>query len=340
MTLPHAFGPVPLGGVLRAEVDDFEVDEELGFEPEGVGEHAFLLVEKRDANTEWVARQLAGFAGVIPSAVGFAGLKDRRAVARQTISVQLPGRADPDWAALAIPGVRVLSAVRHNRKLRRGAHRGNRFRIRLRRVRGARDEAGHRLATIAARGVPNYFGEQRFGRNEGNLVSARALFAGARMPRASRSLSLSAARSYLFNLVLAERVRAGTWDRAMDGDVWMLAGSHSVFGPEQWSERLTGRLAAFDIHPTGPMWGRGDLRSGDRVREMEQAVAGANGELSAGLAAAGLEQERRSLRLRVRDLTHEWEAPDSLVLAFRLESGAFATTMLRELCDCAAALDG
>ncbi|MGA8277567.1 MAG: tRNA pseudouridine(13) synthase TruD [Rhodanobacteraceae bacterium] len=332
--LPYAHGGPPLRGVLRATVEDFEVDEELGFEPSGSGEHVFVRIEKRETNSEWLARWLAAFAGVAPVAVGIAGLKDRHALTRQTFSVHLPGRAEPDWSALDIDGVRVLSSARHNRKLKRGAHRGNRFRLRLREVTGDRVEAACRLDVIAACGVPNYFGEQRFGHGGGNLVNARAMFSGARLPRAQRSMALSAARAQVFNRVLAERVASSTWDQASDGDVWMLAGSHSLFGPEGRDERLGARLADFDIHPTGPMWGRGALRSCGSVRAIEQAVADAEADLSTGLARAGLEQERRSLRLAVRDLVHDWVSPGTLGLEFFLESGAFATTMLRELCDC------
>ncbi|MGA9422846.1 MAG: tRNA pseudouridine(13) synthase TruD [Rhodanobacteraceae bacterium] len=332
--LPYAHGGPPLRAVLRATVEDFEVDEELGFEPSGSGEHVFVRIEKRETNSEWLARRLAAFAGVAPVAVGIAGLKDRRALTRQTFSVHLAGRTEPDWRALDIPGVRVLSTARHHRKLKRGAHRGNRFRLRLREVAGDRCEADRRLGVIATCGVPNYFGEQRFGHGAGNLANARALFSGARLPRAQRSMALSAARAQLFNRVLAERVASSTWDQASDGDVWMLAGSRSLFGPEGCDERLGARLAHFDIHPTGPMWGRGALRSGGSVRAIEQAVADAEADLSTGLARAGLDQERRSLRLAVTDLCHDWSSSGTLGLEFFLESGTFATTMLRELCDC------
>jgi tRNA pseudouridine13 synthase len=330
---PYAHGGPLIEGVLRASADDFRVEEILGFEPSGSGEHAFLLIEKENANTEWVGRQLALAAGVAPMVVGFAGLKDRHAVTRQTFTVQLPGRADPDWAALAIPGVRVLSATRHDRKLKRGAHRGNRFRIRLRDVRGDLSAVDARLATIHTRGVPNYFGEQRFGRDGQNVALAQALFAGKRMPRPQRSIALSAARSELFNDVLATRVVAGNWDCALEGEVWMLGGSHAIFGPEPWNDGLAERLAALDIHPTGPMWGRGELRSLGEVRALELATVQAQPTLARGLEQAGLEQERRAARLAVGDLTHAWEADDVLVLEFNLGAGSFATTVLRELCN-------
>lgn len=330
---PHAHGGPVARGRLRAEPADFRVEEVLGFEPDGSGEHAFLWIEKTGANTDWVARRLAQAAGVAPVAVGYAGLKDRHAVTRQAFTVQLAGRAGPDWSALAIEGVEVLAVARHSRKLRRGAHRANRFVIRLRDVEGDPDAIEHRLALIRQRGVPNYFGEQRFGRGGANLELARSLFAGKRLPREQRGIALSAARSALFNAALARRVADTSWDRPLEGEVWMLDGTHAVFGPEPWSDALASRLAAQDIHPTGPMWGRGELRSAGGVATLEREVAQVQPALAAGLEQAGLSQERRALRLRVRDLRHAWLAPGLLELAFSLDSGAFATGMLRELLD-------
>ncbi|WP_300614628.1 tRNA pseudouridine(13) synthase TruD [Dokdonella sp.] len=339
MDLPYAHGAPPLTGRLRAEAADFFVEEELGFEPAGKGEHAFLLVEKTGANTEWVARELSTAAGVAPLAVGFAGLKDRHAVTRQAFTVQLPGRDDPDWGALAIDGVRVLSATRHDRKLKRGAHRGNRFRIRLREVGGDRAAAEERLTQIAARGVPNYFGEQRFGHEHGNLALAQALFAGRRLSRAQRGFALSAARSELFNAVLAARVVDGSWERGLDGEVWALAGSNAIFGPEPWSDELARRLAAFDIDPTGPLWGAGELRSEGAARALELAAVEPLVGFARGLEREDLRQQRRALRLLPSGFRATWESADRLVLDFRLPGGAFATTVLRELCDWHAVAD-
>jgi len=337
-TLPYAHGGPPIVGVIRTEPGDFRVDEELGFTPAGSGEHAFLWIEKIGANTEWVARRLADAAGVSPVAIGFSGLKDRHAITRQNFSVHLPGRPDPDWSALVIPGVRVLAATRHDRKLKRGVHRGNRFRIRVRNVGGAHGEVERRIALMRERGVPNYFGEQRFGHDDGNIARARELFAGRRMPRQQSAFAISAARSLLFNSVLAARVADSSWDCGLDGEVWMLAGTHSIFGPEPWTVDLARRLAAFDIDPTGPLVGAGELRSTGRVREIEEQALAPHEDLAKGLAGAGLSQQRRALRLRVHDLLHEWEADGALVLEFRLPAGAFATVVLRELCgDVAAA---
>lgn len=331
-TLPYAHGGPSLRGTLRATPEDFEVDEDLGFDLSGSGEHAFVRVEKREANTEWVADRFAALLGIDPTAVGFSGLKDRHAVTRQTFSIHLPGRADPDWSSLDIEGVRVLEVVRHARKLKRGAHRGNRFVIRLRDVEGDADGARRVIDTIASHGVPNYFGEQRFGRDGDNLERARALFAGRRMGRSQRGFALSAARSWLFNAVLARRVADGTWGTALDGEVWMLAGTHSIFGPQPLDDTLLARLADHDIDPTGPMWGRGELRTADMVRELELAAASLEPSFAEGLAAADLRQERRSLRLFPVDFDVRHEEPSTWRLAFWLPSGAFATTVVRELC--------
>jgi len=331
LDLPQAHGGPPIAATMRRGPGDFRVDEILGFEPSGSGEHAFLDVEKTGANTEWVARQLARELGLAPVAIGFSGLKDRHAITRQAFTVHLGTKPEPDWSALAIPGVRVLGATRHARKLKRGAHRGNRFVIVLRDARGDRDRVDDVLAAIRTQGVPNYFGEQRFGREDGNLALARQLFSGARLPREKHGIALSAARSELFNAVLAHRVAEGSWNRALDGEVFMLAGTHSVFGPEAINDELARRLAAFDIHPTGPLWGRGELRSADAVRAVEASAVDAQRDLAQGLEKAGLEQQRRSLRLVARDLEATWDG-DDLALSFALESGAFATVIVREIC--------
>ncbi len=329
---PGAFGPPALTAVIRSAPADFIVEEVLGFEPSGQGEHLFLVIEKRGANTVWVAQQLARWAGVAEHAVGYAGLKDRHALTRQAFTVHLPGREPPALETLVVEGVRVRSRPRHQRKWPRGALRGNRFALTLREVAGERDAIEARLARIAARGVPNAFGEQRFGRDGGNLAAARAMFAGRRVSREKRSILLSAARSVLFNRILDERVRCDAWDRALPGDVFMLDGSHSVFGPEPVDDALVARIAAFDVHPTAALWGAGEPRSADAARVIEEAIAAADAELAEGLARAGLKQERRALRLPVRELEWRFEA-DALVLSFFLPAGSYATAVLDALGD-------
>lgn len=329
--LPTAFGTPPLTARLRATPEDFQVEEILGYDAEGQGEHAMLWVEKRGANTDWVARELARFAEVSPMNVGYAGLKDRHAVTRQTFSVQLPGKPDPDWSSFPHAEVKVLAATRHNRKLKRGALRGNRFVLVLRDVVGAREDAERVLQQIAARGVPNYFGEQRFGREGGNLAQARAMFAGRRVERDKRSFLLSAARSQIFNSALAARVEQGSWDTALEGEVWSLAGSRSWFGPEAFDETLASRLAQGDIHPSGPLWGQGEPPTLAAAGELERGVAAAHVDLAEGLSKARMDQERRALRLLPRDLRWRWLDDTALELSFELPAGAYATVVVREL---------
>ncbi len=180
--------------------------------------------------------------------------------------------------------------------------------------------------------MPNYFGEQRFGRGGGNVDKALAMFAGKRVERAERSILLSAARSEIFNAVLAARVADGSWQRALDGDVFQLDGRSAIFGPEPLSDELRERVARSDIHPTGPMFGRGELRSTEVVRALESAVFEQFPELCAGLIDAGMDQERRSLRLIAKDFACEWEE-SNLIARFTLPAGAYATTVLRELVD-------
>ncbi|HTH68046.1 MAG TPA: tRNA pseudouridine(13) synthase TruD [Rhodanobacter sp.] len=329
--LPYACGTPPLAARLRASPEDFQVEEILGYDADGVGEHVLLWVEKRGANTDWVARELAKFAGVPQVAVGYAGMKDRHAVTRQTFSVQLAGKPDPDWSTFPHAEVKVLAATRHSRKLKRGALRGNRFVLVLREVEGDRAAAEQVLQQIAVRGVPNYYGEQRFGREGGNVEQARAMFGGRRVERDKRSFLLSAARSHIFNNVLAARVERDAWDKPLDGEIWSLAGSRSWFGPEPFTDVLAERLVRADIHPSGPLWGQGEPPTQAEAGALEREIGAANSDLAAGLAAARMDQERRPLRLLPKDLKWRWLDDASLELSFELPAGAYATVVVREL---------
>lgn len=332
--LPRAHGE-PLGRLqLKSVPEDFVVEEVLAFTPEGEGEHVYLEIEKRSANTAWVAGELAKRAGVAPMAVSFAGLKDRHAVTRQWFSVQVPGR-ELDPAVLAdLPGVTVRTQTRHRGKLRRGAIRANRFALRLRPVDGSAlpdaETLAARLAQIRLHGVPNAFGEQRFGRSGDNVERARKVFAGLRVRRDEYGILVSAARSEVFNQVLAERLRRDCWSRPLEGEVWGLSGSHSIFGPVELDEVLLERHARHDLHLTGPLWGAGELRSAGEVRAIEQGVAEAHADLCRGLEGAGMSQERRSLRLVPEGLEGGLDA-EGLWLRFALPAGSYATVLLREL---------
>jgi tRNA pseudouridine13 synthase len=322
---PRAHGQPLFAALLRHRKEDFDVTEELGFELSGDGEHDFLFVEKTGVNTEWLARQLASFAAVPAKDVGYSGLKDRHAVARQWFSI--PRWKQPDWATLQVDGVRLLEIGRNARKLRRGAHKNNHFKIVLRNVpedSNALAAVDERLQSIRKEGVPNYFGEQRFGRGGGNVALANQWASGRRLPRHKRSIAISSARSYLFNELLAARVSDATWNTLVAGDVANLDGSGSVFDVAVPDDELCGRCRELDIHPTALLWGDG--------LALESAPPGHEDWLLA-LAKARVQPARRSLRLKVLDL--QWQVDrDSLTLSFGLTRGAFATSVVRELASC------
>jgi tRNA pseudouridine13 synthase len=331
LQLPCAYGG-PIGrGLLRATAEDFIVREWLGFEADGDGDQWLLTVRKRDANTHWVAKQLAKLADIHPRDVGFAGLKDRNAVAEQAFTVPLRSAMSVNWHGVQGEGFEIIAAQRHRRKLKRGALKGNHFEIVVREFSGAPEALNARIATIASRGVPNYFGPQRFGHDLGNLKRAVAMFAGVQVhDRFERGFALSAARAHLFNTVLARRLADGTWDRLIEGDVANLDGSNSIFTIDAIDALLVDRCTALDIHPTGPLWGRGELRTAALAAMLERETATALRVLCEGLERAGLDQERRSLRVAVHGLEHSLTG-DVLTLRFRLGRGAFATTVLHEL---------
>lgn len=307
------------------------MEEQLGFEPTGDGEHLLLLIRKTGINTADVSRWLAEALSVRRRDVGHAGLKDRHAVADQWFGVHVPGR-DP---RLPDPpqGIRVLRRLRHRRKLRPGALRGNRFIIRLRELCGAPEALPPRLLTLARFGVPNWFGLQRFGRGGSNLLGAERLFAGQTVPdRQIRGLYLSAARSLLFNQVLAARVRDGSWQGVLPGDVMTFSGSRSLFLADA-STPHDARLRQLDLHATGPLHGLDGIRPSGPAAELERAVLERFPALCAGLEAFRMRADRRALRLPVRGLGWWWPAPDSLVLQFSLPPGSFATAVIRELAE-------
>jgi tRNA pseudouridine13 synthase len=326
---PRAHALPRIAATLRAQPEDFVVEEDLGFAPAGHGQHLLVKVRKRNANTQWVARELARAAGCRPTEVGYAGLKDRRAVALQWFSLPRAA-AERTVATLAGEEFAVLEAHAHTRKLPRGALAGNRFAIRLRLPAGTAASAAAALAPvlqlIGARGVPNYFGPQRFGRGGANL-------AGGPLPPPrdpARGFRLSAARSLIFNALLAERVGGGTWQELVAGDLACLEGRGSYFAVDCVDEVLAARCARLEIHPTGPLWGHGAPQSGAAVQAIELAVAARYGSERSLCESAGMRQERRSLRLAVQEL-RSLVADDALLLEFRLTRGAFATAVLREL---------
>lgn len=327
---PRAHGGPAGRARLKAAAEDFVVEERLGFAADGGVAHVLLKVEKRGRDTLQVARELARLVDAPPRDVGFAGLKDRLAVATQYFTVPAP-RPPRELAGLEGPGFRVLEAAAHSRKLRRGALAGNAFVLVLRELDADPELLAERLARVALAGVPNYFGPQRFGQGGSNLESIARCAAGEGLPRARepRAFVLSAARSLLFNAVLARRVVEGSWDRLLPGELVNLAGRNSWFAAGAIDAELESRLARRDVHPTGPLAGRGPSPS-DAAGVLEAEVLAGFGTLPAALEREGLEAARRPLRLWPEDFRAVAEH-GTLRLEFRLPPGAYATAVVREL---------
>lgn len=330
-SLPRAWGEPVSKGEIRRQAEDFRVDELLGFEPSGEGAHVLLHVEKTGRNTVDVAGDLAAHARCHPRDLGYSGLKDKHAVCRQWFSV--PSSPAVDWAAFEGPGIRVLRAQRHHRKLRRGTHRANRFSIRI--VLNGFDEADlhARMEQVRSGGVPSYFGEQRFGRRYADNV--RRLVSGCRLPRLQRGMTLSAIRADLFNRVLGHRVRCGTWNIALPGEYLNLDGTRSGFKAEGGDPDIAPRVAALDLHPTGPLFGDGPGPAEGEVKRLETELLRDFRDWCDVLVRHGMKMERRATRCAVGDLEWRLDAGTGILqLEFSLRRGHFATSVLREILDC------
>jgi tRNA pseudouridine13 synthase len=262
--------------------------------------------------------------------VSHCGLKDRHAVTRQWFSLHMPGQPSPEPAALESEGLRVLRITRNTRKLRRGIHFGNRFTIRLREP---DFDAAARWEQIVSVGVPNVFGSQRFGNEGRNMEKALAMFRGEFTPgdRLLRGLLLSAVRSHLFNAVVAERMARGLWDKALPGEVFGFPDNGTLLLIENQRGDEMQRFADGKVEITAPLWGCGEVHSAGEVRELELEVMARFPELTAGLEAAGLRQERRVMRLRPINPEFVILEGGDLQMRFDLPRGTYATAVLREL---------
>ena len=320
------------GGAFKLVPEDFEVEELPAYLPSGEGEHLYLWLEKKGRDTREVVRALSAALGVDEGDVGVAGMKDRQALTRQWLSV--PARAEPRLGDFALEGVRVLGSRRHGNKLRTGHLRGNRFWLRLRDVRDA-GAARETLARLSARGLPNYFGEQRFGREGDNADLGRLLVLGQRLPRRpdkfQRKLYLSAFQSRLFNRGLVERLRAGTFDTALAGDVLRREDSGGLFVCE--APEVDGpRVASFEVSPAGPLFGPKMTPAAQAVAEAEARWLADEGVSLEDFRRGGDETQggRRPYRVRLGGVSLEAEGTD-LRLAFELPRGSYATEVLHEL---------
>ncbi len=329
--LAYAHGKPAVNGTFKASAEDFKVDEVLGFELSGEGEHQFLRIEKQGLNTEELIKRLARSLGKPAKCISYAGLKDRQAITTQWLSVHVPGEVIPDVDVLQGDGWRVIESDRHLKKLKTGALAGNKFTLVLRDITD-RDALESRLETVRSSGVPNYFGPQRFGHNNQNLERAEAvLLKGLRIKdRFLRGIYYSAARSFLFNRILSARVAQHTWDKAVSGDVMQLAGKNSIFPVGIPDETIHARVAAHDLSPASVLWGRGDERASlDALAVQQEALHGFE-PWCKSLEEQGLERAYRAHILCVNDMAWAWDN-ENLLLSFELTAGAYATSVLREL---------
>ena len=327
-------GDPEVAGVIRQQLEDFRVQEIPLVDPCGDGVHLWLELEKRGANTNWVAEQLSAASGAALRDVGFAGMKDRHGVTSQWFSVALQEARNPDWKTWNIPDVVIIQAHNHSRKLQRGALKGNRFRIVVRQLEGNIAGLEKRLVAVKSQGVPNYFRLQRFGFNGANVErGVRWLEHGGKLSRNKRSIYISSVRSFLFNQVLARRVTDHSWNQILDGEIAMLNGSHSLFVCAMPDPVLAQRCDEFDIHPTGPLPGSGGMRPERQAAELELDSLADESAVVESLQKAGASAGRRALRLLADKL--EWELKeDKLVLMFELPAGGYATSLLKELVSC------
>lgn len=305
------------------------VREELPFQPEGSGEHVYLRIRKRSHNTAAVQQQLARLAAIERHRVGYAGLKDRQAVTSQWFSVHLPAGPEPDWSLLEQDDIVIEEVNRHPRKLRPGVHSGNHFSIVLRDIESGPGVLDARLQEIRGEGFANHFGEQRFGRGGSNLIGAGDLgvFRKGRLSQ-RQAMALSAARGFLFNCVLAERERQGTWNKLVVGDLVNLDGSNSFFGPVDNLDSLQERLADLEIHPTGPLVGQNPTAVAGQAQVLEQSVIDAHPEPLAVAHRLQARAARRPLRARARKLDWRWIDSGTVQLEVSLGRGVYATSLL------------
>ena len=331
-TYSYAHGKPTSTGTFKVSPEDFKVDEVLAFELSGSGEHLFLRIEKRGLNTEDLVKLLARTINKPVKSISYAGLKDRQALTTQWLSVHCPGEEIVDAHLLHGNGWRVLENCRHLKKLKPGGLSGNQFTLILRDITEPQDVEA-RLHLIQTSGVPNYFGAQRFGHNGQNIIKAQdMLLKGVRVKdRFLRGIYYSAARSYLFNLILSERVSTLTWNKALSGDVMQLAGTHSIFSIDTPDETIQVRIDNHDISPSAPLWGLGCERMNqDALASQQKALDGVS-EWCDALEQHGLEQMYRAHILQVPYLTWSWHDATHLTLSFKLVAGAYATSVLREL---------
>jgi tRNA pseudouridine13 synthase len=324
---PYQYGVPKASATIKGAPEHFKVDELLSFELTGEGEHVLLRIEKTGENTSFVANELARFCGVKTKDVSWAGLKDRHAVTQQWFSIHLP-KHELDFAGFEklYPSVKILKQTRHNKKLRPGDNSGNQFSIVLSNVSNV-DDVEERLKKVIENGVPNYFGEQRFGRDRNNVTEA------ARWGRDNvrtrnqnkRSLYLSAARSWIFNQIVAERIKQNCFNSPVLGDLVQIGDELRLI-----NEQNIGNVSSVQGVITAALAGDNALPTAQDALQLEQAQLDKEPDLMALIRGNRMRHDRRAVMLKPEKLEWQWQDND-LTLNFELESGCFATTIVREL---------
>lgn len=315
-------------GVIKKAPSDFQVNELIKFKPEGEGDHLYLYVQKTGANTEWVQRQLAKVTGVSPKDIGYAGLKDRHGITRQWFSIYSP-HSELDLSGLP-QEILIVSQTRGKKKLKTVAVLGNEFKLRIHFSRINREELESRLGVIQKDGFPNFFGQQRFGHKGKNVENLVALSKGKRCKPQQRGMYISAGRSYLFNIMLNERVRDNTWNHWIAGDVAVLNNTRSIFPVETVTDELKRRLDEFDVHPALPLYGLGEWPSDQAQRALEQHVYAQHPDIVKALEKLKVEIMPRASRALPEAMS--WQIEASYVdICFTLGAGSYATTLLEQI---------
>lgn len=326
----YLYGEPQSGGLFKLSCEDFYVEENLGFELTGEGEHVCLWIQKVGENTQFLARALAKFAAIPAKNVSYAGLKDRQGDTKQWFSLHIPGKITPDFSKFESPGVKILKVVRHNKKIKTGALAGNYFAIVLREI--SDKNAVEKALLQVQGGVPNYYGAQRFGFDGYNVNAALSMFRGRKIKdRFKRGIYLSAARSYLFNQVVSARIKDNLYAKPMLGDCVQFVANRSFFPLTELDELTENRLQRREICLTAPLWGAGELTSLDDAKAYESELLSPYQEIQEGLAKNGLKQERRPLLLVPEKFSSIWLDGNTVKVAFYLPSGCYATSILREL---------
>jgi len=321
------------GGAIKAEPPDFVVEEIPLYEPEGGGEHVYLLLRREGWTTRAVQQRLARLFGLDETAVGSAGLKDKQALTTQTFSLHLQG-LDESEAARRVQeecSFEVLSARRHRNKLKTGHLLGNRFTIVVTGpVPDAVSRAEHVVASLKQHGQPNFYGPQRFGTGGENIEAGREVLLGRKRSKPwLRRFLLSAYQAHLFNTWLTERIALGWFNEILQGDIARKEGTGGLFDVQDL-ETESRRFADREISYTGPIYGRKMRRATGRPGELEEKVLSDAGITEDLLRKAKLNGARRQARLNLDEIQVRPHVR-GFELRFGLPKGAYATTVLHEI---------